>query len=98
MSKEASVTISLPREMLKRIELVRRAENRSRSELVRDAINIYLARPLPHEPASRSEIAALKRARREYERGETITLADYLDAMEAGARQGRAKRHRSTAG
>ncbi|MCW5889231.1 MAG: ribbon-helix-helix protein, CopG family [bacterium] len=43
MRTRGTMTISLPPSMLARIERVRRREERTRSEFVREAIRVYLA-------------------------------------------------------
>ncbi|MFZ0887191.1 MAG: ribbon-helix-helix domain-containing protein [Candidatus Binataceae bacterium] len=97
MRKREILTVSLPREMLKQVEQVRKAEHRTRSELVRETLRAYfaLARSFPAEPATPSDVRALARARREYERGQTVTLARYLSGLHTRTRQPRAKAARS---
>lgn len=75
----ALVTVSLPVPMAKQIERTRKAEHRSRSELVREALRVYFARAaaFPVVPPTAAELRALKRARREFLAGQTITLDEY---------------------
>jgi len=75
----ALVTISLPLPMARQVERTRKAEQRSRSELVREALRHYFARAaaFPVVPPTPAELRALKRARREYLAGQTVTLAEY---------------------
>jgi metal-responsive CopG/Arc/MetJ family transcriptional regulator len=77
------LTVSLPREMMKQVEETRKAENRTRSELVREALRTYfaLARRFSEVEATPAEIRALTRARREFERGETVSLGQYLNEL-----------------
>ena len=62
MRSRRAVTISLPPEMLKQMEKVRKAEHRTTSELVRDAWRTYFAMrhaPVyPHGPRSAPSNAA----------------------------------------
>jgi metal-responsive CopG/Arc/MetJ family transcriptional regulator len=48
MRSRQVIAVSLPREMMKQVEAIRKAEHRTRSELVREALRTYfaLARPL----------------------------------------------------
>ena len=68
--------------MARQIERTRKAEHRSRSELVREALRVYFARAaaFPVVPPTPTELRALKRARREFLTGQTITLDEYEHA------------------
>jgi Arc/MetJ-type ribon-helix-helix transcriptional regulator len=97
----ALVTVSLPRPIARQIERVRKREHRSRSELVREALRVYFARAaaFPEVTATAAEIRALKRARREYLAGNTITLDeyDYARALDGAPRSNGGKAARPTA-
>ncbi|MGD0950731.1 MAG: ribbon-helix-helix domain-containing protein [Candidatus Binatia bacterium] len=97
----AVVTVSLPVPMALQIERTRKAEQRSRSELVREALRDYFrkAAGFPVVTATPAELRALQRARREYLRGETITLEEYEHsrALDGAPRPNRAKATRPTA-
>ena len=97
----ALVTVSVPRPMARQIERIRKAEQRSRSELVREALRDYFrkAAGFPVVTATPAELRALKRARREYLRGETITLDEYehARALDGTPASHRAKAARPTA-
>src|ERR1700687_5208696 len=75
----ALVTVSVPLPIARQIERTRKREHRSRSELVREALRVYFARAaaFPVVPATPAELRALKRARREFLAGQTITLDAY---------------------
>ncbi len=77
------LTVSLPREMMEQVEATRKAEHRTRSELVREALRTYmaLARRFPEAEATPAEIRALARARLEFERGETVSLSRYMNEL-----------------
>jgi hypothetical protein len=84
--------------MARQTELTRKAEHRSRSEVVREALRDYFrkAAGFPVVTATPAELRALKRARREYLRGETMTLEEYehsraLDGT-PGSHRGKAAR------
>ena len=72
------VTISLPPEMLKQVERLRKLEHRTRSELVREALRVYVARQLPAAEVTPAERRALRRGRAEYARGESRSLDQVL--------------------
>jgi predicted transcriptional regulator len=51
------------------------AENRTRSELVREALRTYIAiRQFPEEAPTPAELRAIRRGRAAYERGDYVTL------------------------
>ena len=97
----ALVTVSVPRPMVRQIERTSKAEQRSRSELVREALRDYFrkAAGFPVVTATPAGLRALKRARREYLRGGTITLDEYEHsrALSGAPRPNRAKAARPTA-
>ena len=97
----ALVTVSVPLPIARQIERTRKRENRSRSELVREALRVYFARAaaFPVVPPSPAEIRALKRAGREYLAGDTITLDEYEQrrALDGTPRSHRGKAARPTA-
>ncbi len=84
-------TISLPRRMAAQLEVMRKAEDRTRSELVREALRRYFARPLPVEMPTAQERRAIARGRREFARGEFVTLAELEDELASRHRKVRAK-------
>ncbi|MGA2410247.1 MAG: ribbon-helix-helix protein, CopG family [Candidatus Binataceae bacterium] len=71
--------------MAEQVEAIRKAEHRTRSELVREALHTYfaLARNFPEERATTADIRALRQAQREHERGETIPLDRALRELAA---------------
>lgn len=74
------ITISLPTAMVKAAEEQGRLELRNRSELVREALRQYLKRN-PTSEATRSEVSALERGRKEIARGEYVTLNQLRHGM-----------------
>ena len=86
MRTRQTMTISLPPEMIEKVEKVRRAEHRTRSELVREALRRYFTSRFPIVDASPAELRALRRGRAEHGRGEYVTLDDILHDMEAARR------------
>ena len=76
-----TITISLPPKMVDELDRVRRHEHRTRSELLREALRSYMAsagsrRAISVEEAQPEEIEAMRLARGEYARGETVSLED----------------------
>ncbi len=91
MSKRRALTISLTGEMLDRLDRVRRLERRTSSEIVREALGRYLTRSFPQQAPSPAEIGALRRARSEYRRGDSVSLDELLRELEGHPRVGRKK-------
>jgi hypothetical protein len=71
------------------VEETRKAEHRTRFELVREALRTYieLSRRFPESEATPAEIRALARAQREFERGETVSLSDYVNEISRRTRK-----------
>ena len=88
------ITVSLPRTMADRVEAVRKAEHRTRSELVREALRTYFALSayFPEEEATPAELRAIERGRRAVARGQYVTLNQLLYELEPDRRRPRAKR------
>jgi hypothetical protein len=76
--------------MAKEIERAMKAEHRTRSELVREALRIYLsARLMPAESPTPAEARAYRRGMAAYRRGDSLTLQEYLDGMDRRPRRSR---------
>ena len=60
--------------MLEQFEQVRKSENRTRSELVREALRVYFERRVSVVDPTKAEIAAIRRGRAEIMRGDYVTL------------------------
>ena len=86
------MTISLPPAMVRRFEEVRKRESRTRSELVREALRAYFEERYPAVKATKRELAALRRGRTAFRRGDSLSLSKFLDGLESPARGPRAKR------
>jgi predicted transcriptional regulator len=74
------ISVSVPDELLPQIDAAARRERRSRSELIREALQRYLAadrgRIIPLDDAQSDEVEAIRRGRAELERGEFVRLED----------------------
>jgi predicted transcriptional regulator len=92
MRTTQTMTISLPPAMVRRFEQVRKAESRTRSELVREALRAYFELRYPAVPATKTELAALRRGRAAFRRGDAVSLTDFFHDVEPTARRPRPKR------
>ena len=92
MRETATFTISLPPAMAKQIEQAMKAEHRTRSELVREALRVYFsARVTPTENPTAAEVRAYRSGMAAYKRGDYVTLGDYRDGMDRRPRRARKK-------
>ncbi|MGH9342175.1 MAG: CopG family ribbon-helix-helix protein [Terriglobia bacterium] len=92
MRTRQTLTISLPPEMAKQVESTMKAEHRTRSELVREALRTYIAiRRFPEERPTPAELRAIRRGRADFARGDYLTL-DELRREEPMARRPRRAR------
>src|SRR5271165_829074 len=89
-----TMTISIPPGMLEEFEQVRRAENRTRSELVREALRAYFERRVPVVEPTRAELAAIRRGRAEIKRGDYVSLAQLHNELEPQDSKASPKRSR----
>ncbi len=78
MRTRRTLTISLPPAMLRQIERVRKAEHRTRSELVREALRRYFSAEIRTVAPTPRELRAIQRGRAEIKRGEYVTLDGLL--------------------
>ena len=95
MPRDNTMTVSLPREMLQEVEVVRKREHRTRSELVREALRTYFTErvfPRSYSPTPR-ELAAIRKGRAEIRRGEYLTLDEFFQhlALDSPPPKARAK-------
>ena len=96
MRTSATMTISLPAAMARQMEKVRKEENRTRSELLREAWRLYFESRYGVEAPTRAELTAIRNGRAAYKRGEYVTLAQLHDELDAGRNKTRPKRSRKT--
>jgi predicted transcriptional regulator len=83
MRETTTFSVSLPPAMAKQVERAMKAEHRTRSELVREALRVYLAaRLLPVEVPTAGEVRAYRRGIAAYKRGEYVTLAEFSNGMD----------------
>jgi predicted transcriptional regulator len=75
------LSISLPRALLQRFEEVRKKESRTRSELVREALRSYFEERYPAVTPTPAEVAALRRGRAAFRRGNSLSLTQFLGGL-----------------
>src|SRR5207237_277638 len=90
----STMTGSLPPAMIEEVERVRKAEHRTRSELVREALRTYFGAGRGYLPTL-AERRAIERGRAEIRRGEYLTLEELRAHVGAVGRKARRKSRRS---
>ncbi len=80
------MAISLPPELLRQFEEVRKRESRTRSELVREALRVYFEQRYPMIQPTTAELAALRRGRAALKRGNSLSLSEFLNGLESANR------------
>lgn len=78
MRTTQTMTVSLPPAMVSQFDKIRKAENRTRSELVREALRFYFSTRMPEVIPTKAELAAIRRGRAEIKKGDYITLDELL--------------------
>ena len=73
MNTRHSVTFTLPPAMHRAVKRVQVAEQRTTSELMREALRVYLRAPRPYLPTPR-ELRAIEAGRAALRRGDRLTL------------------------
>jgi Arc/MetJ-type ribon-helix-helix transcriptional regulator len=98
MRTHQTMTVSLPSELMKKVDRVRKAQYRGRSELVREALRLYfdpelaaqIAR-LPVAAPTKRELRALEKGRQEMRRGESLTPNEFFRHLDRPAPKARSK-------
>ncbi len=72
------------------------SEQRTRSELVREALHAYLNRRVPIVASSKAELAAIRRGRAEIENGEYVALDELFHGLAAMDRKTSRKKARKS--
>jgi Arc/MetJ-type ribon-helix-helix transcriptional regulator len=75
------LSISIPPALLQQFEEVRKKESRTRSELVREALRAYFEQRYPALAPTAAELAALRRGRAAFRRGDSVSLTQYLNGI-----------------
>jgi len=102
MRTHQTMTVSLPPQMMRKVEQVRKTEQRTRSELVREALRLYfnpelaarIAR-LPVYTPTAAERRAIAKGRAEIARGEYLTVNELFQSLDRRRGKTRAKGHRA---
>jgi predicted transcriptional regulator len=87
MRTTETMTISLPPAMARQLEKVRKQEHRTRSELMREALRHYFDSRVPEVTPTRAEMAAIRRGRAAFKRGEYISLEQLLHDLDSSSHQ-----------
>jgi hypothetical protein len=83
--------------MVRQFERVRRAESRTRSELVREALRTYFEHRYPAAQPTEAELRVLRRGRAAFRRGDVVPLSQFIDELEPPTNRSRAKKLPKTA-
>ncbi|MDH3692486.1 MAG: ribbon-helix-helix protein, CopG family [Gammaproteobacteria bacterium] len=81
MTKKA-ISITLPDEFVSELDMISTTEHRSRSEIIREAVQNFLRRrrQVPVVDANARELKGIDRGREEINRGEYVTLQDLTNS------------------
>jgi len=82
-----TMTISLPPAMAKQMERVQKEENRTRSELLREAWRQYFEARYPSVQPTKAELAAIRRGRAEIQSGKFVNFNQLLHDLDTPRRQ-----------
>lgn len=88
--KYRNLSISLPAQMAEHVDRAAEREHRTRSELIREALRLYLS-GIPSEEPTNAERAAMARGSAEIRSGEYVTLDQLLHDVAPRRRPVRAK-------
>lgn len=91
MRSTHTLTISIPPAMTAQIDRVRRKENRTRSELIREALRSYFAQRYPTVKPTKAEQGRIARGRAEIRGDQFVTFDQLLDALDSPRRPARRK-------
>ena len=102
MRTHQTMTVSLPPELMRKVDRVRKTQYRGRSELVREALRLYfdpelaarIAR-LPVYTPTKRELRELEKGRQEMRRGESLTPDEFFRHLDRHAPKARPKGRRS---
>jgi metal-responsive CopG/Arc/MetJ family transcriptional regulator len=77
-----TLTISLPAAMAEQMKKVQKKENRTRSELVREAWRQYFENHYGSYAPSKSDLSAIRKGRAEISRGHYVALQELLHDLD----------------
>lgn len=95
MRSRATMTISLPPAMIQQVEEVRKAEQRTRSELIREALRVHFVarKTVPTYTSTARELREIKKGRAAIRRGQYYTRDEFRayllggESKKAGAKK-----------
>jgi Arc/MetJ-type ribon-helix-helix transcriptional regulator len=98
MSRQ-TMTISLPPSMVREVDMHRKREHRTRSELVREALRTYFtkARAIPTYTPTAKELRAIERGRAAIRHGDRLTVEEARAYVERLAQKARPQKRRPRA-
>jgi predicted transcriptional regulator len=82
-----TLTISLPAAMAEQMKKVQKKENRTRSELLREAWRQYFQSHYGSYSPTRAELVGIRKGRAEIARGQFRTLQELLDDLDSKHRK-----------
>jgi len=91
-----TMTISLPSGMARQMEMVQKLENRTRSELLREAWRQYFERRYAVYEPTKAEAAAIRKGRTAIKRGQTVSLGQLHHELDGARQPARTKGARKT--
>lgn len=91
-----TLTISLPAAMAEQMKKIQKKENRTRSELLREAWRQYFESHYGSYTATKTELFAIRKGRAEIARGQYSTLQDLLHDLDNPHRESRGKTARKS--
>jgi predicted transcriptional regulator len=86
MSSRKAVTVSLSEEIIAELDRARTSRNRSRSEIVGEALRWYF-RSIPVETPTDEEMAAIEEGRDAIERGDYVSFEQLLHDLDLDGRR-----------
>jgi predicted transcriptional regulator len=86
MSSRKAVTVSLSEEIIAELDRARTSRNRSRSEIVREALRWYF-RSIPVETPTDEEVATIEEGRAAIERGDYVSFEQLLHDLDLDRRR-----------
>jgi predicted transcriptional regulator len=92
MRTTQTMTVSLPPALVRQFDEIRKIESRTRSELVREALRVYVETRYPAVQPTKAEISALRRGRAAFRRGDAVPLKAFLHDVESIDHKSSAKR------
>jgi predicted transcriptional regulator len=98
MANRQTMTISLPAKMVKEVDKIRRQEGRTRSELMREALRLYVrtSGEIPTYNPTVREIRELEKGRTAMRKGEYFSLDEFKTWL-LGAERKKARSKKSSA-